>query len=223
MHLSGPRGKLVGQGGKCNPHLHLCTPCHNPCGHISAPWMLQRTDKYEAPSLCKFSKINCDGVELERLALTLRGCGARSPELGRAVFCSKLPTKAPYIRTSIPHPGGPPLVLETPSAVMRPSPNLLQHGIRLTLFSGKGCSLCHSAKEILAKVHQRRPFEYQEVDTGAKGQEQWRNLYQFDIPVLHVQRVMHAAANPDLVTYTKIIMHRFSEKEVEALMDEAVA
>jgi glutaredoxin len=100
---------------------------------------------------------------------------------------------------------------------MRPSPNLLQHGIRLTLFSGKGCSLCHSAKEILAKVHQRRPFEYQEVDTGAKGQEQWRNLYQFDIPVLH------AAANPDLVTYTKIIMHRFSEKEVEALMDEAVA
>ena len=46
-----------------------------------------------------------------------------------------------------------------------------------------------------------------------------------DLPLMvvqvHVQRVFHTYSKPDIVTEARKLMHRFTEDEVEALLDEA--
>ncbi|KZP01511.1 DUF836-domain-containing protein [Calocera viscosa TUFC12733] len=61
---------------------------------------------------------------------------------------------------------------------------------RLTLFSGPCCSLCDVAKEELAKVRSQAPFSLQVVDIHSPGQDKWKRLYQYDIPVLHLEDQM---------------------------------
>jgi len=58
--------------------------------------------------------------------------------------------------------------------------------VRLTLFTGRRCSLCDTAKSELAKVREKREFELQTVDIHAKGSERWMKEYGWTIPVLHV-------------------------------------
>ncbi|KAI9639685.1 uncharacterized protein MKK02DRAFT_40006 [Dioszegia hungarica] len=66
---------------------------------------------------------------------------------------------------------------------------------RLTLYTGgKECSLCEVAKLELAKVRQVRPFDLElfnirspPADVDAKEAKRWRRLYQYDIPVLHLE------------------------------------
>lgn len=36
----------------------------------------------------------------------------------------------------------------------------------------------------MSKVWDRRPFEYTEIDVMAPGQTKWKNLYEFDTPVV---------------------------------------
>lgn len=60
---------------------------------------------------------------------------------------------------------------------------LLQHSARITLFTRVNCSLCASAKAVLAAVEKRRSFEYNEVDVMAEGNESARK-YEFDVPVV---------------------------------------
>lgn len=67
---------------------------------------------------------------------------------------------------------------------MRPSLQLLQHNARLTLFTRANCSLCETAKAVISKVEQRRGFQYVEVDVMAAGQKQWKDVYEFDTPVV---------------------------------------
>lgn len=67
---------------------------------------------------------------------------------------------------------------------MRPSLQLLQHTARLTLFTRANCSLCETAKAVISKVEQRRGFQYVEIDVMAAGQKQWKNVYEFDAPVV---------------------------------------
>lgn len=55
----------------------------------------------------------------------------------------------------------------------------------------------------------------------AQGQEKWKDVYEFDTPVLHVQRVSYTYSKPDIVSEAKKLMHRFSAEEVEKLIDEA--
>jgi len=55
----------------------------------------------------------------------------------------------------------------------------------------------------------------------AEGQKQWKDMYEFDVPVVHVQRVFHTYSKPDIVTEARKLMHRFKEEEVEALIGEA--
>ncbi|MCJ1392035.1 hypothetical protein MMC18_004902 [Xylographa bjoerkii] len=109
---------------------------------------------------------------------------------------------------------------------MRPTVSLRQHSARLILFTRANCSLCSSAKAVLANVEKRRSFEYNEVDVMAKGQKEWKDMYEFDVPVVecpkvHVQRVFHTYSKPNIVTEARKLMHRFKEEEVEALIDEA--
>lgn len=68
---------------------------------------------------------------------------------------------------------------------MRPTVTLLQHSARLTLFTRAQCSLCDTAKLVLQKIRDKgREFEYREVDVMAKGMREWREKYQFDVPVV---------------------------------------
>ncbi|KAI9738653.1 MAG: hypothetical protein M1834_008158 [Cirrosporium novae-zelandiae] len=98
---------------------------------------------------------------------------------------------------------------------------LLQQSSRITLFTRVNCSLCTIAKTTLIMIQKRRPFEYREIDVMAPGQKRWRDIYEFDTPVIHVQKNKQEAGEPDLAAEAKKLMHRFTEEEVETLMDEA--
>ena len=67
---------------------------------------------------------------------------------------------------------------------MKPSLQLLQHTARLTLFTRANCSLCETAKAVVHQVEKRRSLQYVEVDVMAAGQKEWKNLYEFDTPVV---------------------------------------
>ena len=60
----------------------------------------------------------------------------------------------------------------------------LFHAVRITLFHRDNCGLCHQAKGVLSNVWDKRHFDYTEVDLTKS--EQWRNLYDFDIPVVRI-------------------------------------
>jgi hypothetical protein len=108
---------------------------------------------------------------------------------------------------------------------MRPSTILRMHSARLTLFTRPNCSLCETAKSQVALARRNRGIvvDYREIDVMAAGQQAWRQLYEFDTPVLHVQRVTHTYAKPDVVSDPSELMHRFVADEVERLVDEAEA
>jgi Glutaredoxin-like domain (DUF836) len=106
---------------------------------------------------------------------------------------------------------------------MRVSSALHMHSARLTLFTRANCSLCEVAKMNIATVQKKRPIDYTEIDVMAKGQEAWKDRYEFDTPVLHVQRVFYTYSKPDVVSEARKLMHRFSAEEVERLVDEAEA
>lgn len=122
---------------------------------------------------------------------------------------------------------------------MRATSILLQQCTRLTFFTRANCSLCTDAKGVLSKVWDRRPFEYDEIDVMAPQKEHWKNLYEFDTPVVRFARPnpfrlisglmvgqVHFDAteehNPKFETTAaaRKLMHRFSESEVEMAMDE---
>lgn len=67
---------------------------------------------------------------------------------------------------------------------MRPTLNLHMHSARITLFTRANCSLCSTAKSVISSLGKRRSFEYNEVDVMAAGQQQWKDLYEFDTPVV---------------------------------------
>ena len=70
-------------------------------------------------------------------------------------------------------------------------------------------------------VQKKRTVDYHEVDIMAEEHKKFRNMYEFDVPVLHVERVFHTYSKPNIVTQPKKLMHRFQVKEVEELIDEA--
>lgn len=91
---------------------------------------------------------------------------------------------------------------------MQPSRRLLQQSARVLLFTRPNCSLCDVAKRVLTELGSKRIFDYQEIDVLKKGQEDWKRLYQYDTPVVHVQRVVHTYAKPDTVTDIAKIFHQ---------------
>jgi hypothetical protein len=104
---------------------------------------------------------------------------------------------------------------------MRPSRPLSMYSARLTLFTRSNCSLCDVAKSKIAEVQKKRTLEYNEVDVMAPGQKQWKQLYQYETPVLHIERVFHTNPKPNIVTEAKKLWHRFSAEDIEKLVDEA--
>ncbi len=70
--------------------------------------------------------------------------------------------------------------------LMRPTSHFLQHTARITLFTRSNCGLCETAKSVLGNLGKKRSFEYNEVDVMATGQNQWKDLYEFDTPVVSI-------------------------------------
>lgn len=66
---------------------------------------------------------------------------------------------------------------------MRPTARLY-NAVRITLFTRPNCGLCDSAKTVLSDLRARRPFAYREVDIGRPDAQAWRDLYDFDVPVV---------------------------------------
>lgn len=95
------------------------------------------------------------------------------------------------------------------------------YSAQLTLFTKTRCGLCDVAKERIDEVLKKRTVDYQEVDIMTEENKKWYNMYAFDVPVLHVERVQHTYSKPNIVTEAKKLWHRFSVEEVEKLIDEA--
>ncbi|KAF9970946.1 hypothetical protein BGZ73_006186 [Actinomortierella ambigua] len=75
--------------------------------------------------------------------------------------------------------------------------------LRLTLFTKDNCGLCTNAKQALTRVQAKVPFNLEEVDIYAPGQEESQK-YMFDVPVLTVKDgkvlMMHRIQEDKLVT-----------------------
>ncbi|OBT41666.1 hypothetical protein VE00_07637 [Pseudogymnoascus sp. WSF 3629] len=51
----------------------------------------------------------------------------------------------------------------------------------------------------------------------------WRNLYEFDTPVIHVTNASSPEEDPELSGKAKKLMHRFTAEEVQKKMNDAEA
>ncbi|KAF2472018.1 uncharacterized protein BDR25DRAFT_221209 [Lindgomyces ingoldianus] len=88
---------------------------------------------------------------------------------------------------------------------------------RLTLFTRANCSLCDTARQVLRIARNKRPFAYHEINVMDPGQEKWKSVYEFDTPVVHIDK----AETKETSTSALKLMHRFKEEDVMKLMDEA--
>ncbi|KAK3354815.1 hypothetical protein B0H65DRAFT_544106 [Neurospora tetraspora] len=91
---------------------------------------------------------------------------------------------------------------------------------RITFFRREGCGLCVQARSVLSDVWDRRPFEYKEVDIVKPESKAWRDLYDFDVPVIHISKAQAPEEDPKLSSKAVKLMHRFTVEQVEAKMDQ---
>ena len=57
---------------------------------------------------------------------------------------------------------------------------------RITFFTKADCTLCDAAMYVLKRVRAAMPFELEEVDITASGNERWFEAYAHHIPVVHL-------------------------------------
>ncbi|KAF1931042.1 uncharacterized protein M421DRAFT_57448 [Didymella exigua CBS 183.55] len=88
---------------------------------------------------------------------------------------------------------------------------------QVTFFTRSTCGLCDTAKAVVQNVNKTRPLQYQEINVMEPGQEKWKEVYEFDTPVVHIDK----ASASETTTSSLKLMHRFKEEEVTKLMDEA--
>lgn len=100
---------------------------------------------------------------------------------------------------------------------MRPALVLRAH---LTLFTRANCGLCDTAKTRIVELQKKRRVAYTEIDIMADGQKQWRDVYDFDVPVLHVEKDRALDTTPAMVSPSQKLMHRFTVAEVEDLIEK---
>ncbi|GAM82103.1 hypothetical protein ANO11243_000820 [Dothideomycetidae sp. 11243] len=105
---------------------------------------------------------------------------------------------------------------------MRVSQALRRYACRITLFTRDNCSLCNDAKHVLSKVWDRRPYEYDEVDVMAEDQNSWKSVYEFDTPVIHIDKTLEGNQRFQTTTAALKLMHRFREDQIEQMMDQAM-
>ncbi|KAI4912881.1 hypothetical protein J4E90_006289 [Alternaria incomplexa] len=88
---------------------------------------------------------------------------------------------------------------------------------RITFFTRTPCGLCDTAKAVVQNVKAKRPFDYDEINVMDAGQEKWKGTYEFDTPVIHIDK----AEAKETTTSSLKLMHRFKEEDVIKVMDQA--
>ncbi|KAI1505256.1 hypothetical protein F5X99DRAFT_405149 [Biscogniauxia marginata] len=102
---------------------------------------------------------------------------------------------------------------------MRPSFRLSQ-ACRITLFTRKNCGLCTEARSVLSDVWDSRPFHFKEIDIiESDSVPRWRDLYEFDVPVIHINKSSAPEEHPQAASKAVKLMHRFTTDQVRAKMD----
>ncbi|KAI0151862.1 hypothetical protein GGR57DRAFT_174188 [Xylariaceae sp. FL1272] len=105
--------------------------------------------------------------------------------------------------------------------MFRPTARLF-HACKITLFTRENCGLCTEARSVLSHVWDQRPFHFEEIDiVKSENGPKWRDLYEFDVPVIHVNKSSAPEEQPDTVSRDSRLMHRFTVEQVNAKMDEA--
>ncbi|KAK7419001.1 hypothetical protein QQZ08_011020 [Neonectria magnoliae] len=99
----------------------------------------------------------------------------------------------------------------------------LLQSCRITFFTRDTCGLCGQAKGVLSDVWDKRPFAYKEVNIDASQPESkaWKNLYDFDVPVIHISKTTAPEEDPAKSGKAIKLMHRFTVEQVEAKMEKA--
>ena len=100
---------------------------------------------------------------------------------------------------------------------MRPSLALRLSKVQLTLFTRANCGLCDVAKSRLIefKKSQADSIRYTEIDIMDPGQQKWKEAYDFDVPVLHIDPVPeHVEMFQPTLDSAKKLMHRFPVEEL---------
>ncbi|KAF4587836.1 glutaredoxin domain-containing protein [Ophiocordyceps camponoti-floridani] len=96
----------------------------------------------------------------------------------------------------------------------------LLQGCRITFFTRVNCSLCEVAAEALSKVAVTRPFVCRRIDLAGEEGRPWRELYDFDVPVIHISKDTASPENVSTASKAIKLMHRFTPSQIEAKMDE---
>jgi len=101
---------------------------------------------------------------------------------------------------------------------MRPSLSLKLAKVQLTLFTRANCGLCDVAKSRIVDFNKKQPdpINYAEVDIMGPGQQKWKDAYDFDVPVLHIDPIVENGQQfQPTLDAAKKLMHRFTVEEVE--------
>ena len=105
--------------------------------------------------------------------------------------------------------------------------------VRLTLFTRSNCGLCDTAKANISEYlklqqqqqqkqqqqQQHKGTEYSEVDIMAPENQNWRQIYDFDVPVLHIDRNLKPNEITTIYSAKKKLFHRFTTEEVRDAVD----
>lgn len=115
---------------------------------------------------------------------------------------------------------------------MRSSLALYMSKVHLTLFTRASCGLCDVAKSRISefnKNHRQRQqqlvtkIDYTEIDIAEPSHKKWKDVYDFDVPVLHIDRVTMHDEGRDFETTldaARKLMHRFTAEEIERAVKE---
>ncbi|KAI1386740.1 uncharacterized protein F4822DRAFT_325411 [Hypoxylon trugodes] len=102
---------------------------------------------------------------------------------------------------------------------MRATSRLLQ-ACRITLFTRENCGLCTEARSVLSDVWESRSFQFKEIDIiKDDSKPRWRDLYEFDVPVIHINKSSAPEEHPQSASKAIKLMHRFTPDQVQAKMD----
>ncbi|KAB8556589.1 hypothetical protein FH972_025626 [Carpinus fangiana] len=104
---------------------------------------------------------------------------------------------------------------------MRLTPRFLQQACRITFYTRSTCSLCTTAKGVLESLQTKSPFYLIEKDVDMAHHKKWKDIYDFDVPVIHVEK--SSAAEDGNPSADQKLMHRFTEDQVSSLMEKVLA
>ncbi|KAL0631694.1 hypothetical protein Q9L58_009438 [Maublancomyces gigas] len=92
--------------------------------------------------------------------------------------------------------------------------------IHITLFTRTRCALCTTAHSNLARAWQLRPFEFSQIDVMGPGQERWKAVYEFSVPVVHVARTV--GEGDGVREEWRVLRRGFAAEEVVDVWEELV-